>query len=194
MKKAIGTIRAKNFILISTVDVYLNPVNVDESTIISTDNLQPYGLHRLRLEEFVRSKFDNALIVRLPGLFGPGLKKNVIYDLLTNNAPFLEQTNSDSRFQYYNLANVWKDISIALEAGVDLINFATEPVSTEDVAKHAFDIDFINHPESKPAGLYDFKTVHEKLYGGTGGYIYSGEQILADMAEFVKNQRELPNV
>lgn len=78
----IKKIDPKLIVLISTVDVYKNPVNVDESTPIDIDDLQPYGKNRYILEQWVESVFDRYLIVRLPGLFGKNIKKNFIYDMI----------------------------------------------------------------------------------------------------------------
>lgn len=78
----IKDINAKKVVLISTVDVYKRPVDVDENTVIDTDGLNAYGLNRYRLEQMVREEYPDSLIVRLPGLFGKGLKKNFIYDYI----------------------------------------------------------------------------------------------------------------
>jgi len=75
-------INAKQLVLISTIDVYKIPVNVNEDTPIDTKNLQTYGLNRYYLEKWVEKEFNNALIVRLPGLYGKNIKKNFIYDLI----------------------------------------------------------------------------------------------------------------
>ena len=40
----------KQFVLISTIDVYPNPVNVDEDSLIDKTNHHPYCLNRLYLE------------------------------------------------------------------------------------------------------------------------------------------------
>lgn len=79
----IKRINPKSVVLISTVDVYKNPVGVDEDSIILKNGLHAYGLNRLRLEQWVESEFKNKLIVRLPGLYGRGLKKNFIFDMIT---------------------------------------------------------------------------------------------------------------
>ena len=76
------TVKCKTFILISTVDVFKNPIGVDESTLVDESGLHPYGLHRRLLEKFVEQHFSQHLILRLPGLVGPGLRKNVIFDFL----------------------------------------------------------------------------------------------------------------
>lgn len=75
-------INPKRLVLISTVDVYKEPVNVDENTVIDTDGLAAYGLNRYKLEMMIRERYPNALIVRLPGLFGRNIKKNFIYDYI----------------------------------------------------------------------------------------------------------------
>lgn len=78
----IKKIKPKKLVLISTVDVYKNPVNVDEDTEIDTDGLLPYGANRYKLEQMVRETWEDALIIRLPGLYGKNLKKNFIYDFI----------------------------------------------------------------------------------------------------------------
>lgn len=69
-------------VLISTIAVYDDPVNVDESAEIKEGKLSVYGKNRRDLEKFVETSFPTHLIMRLPALFGEGLKKNFIYDLI----------------------------------------------------------------------------------------------------------------
>lgn len=78
----IKKINPGKLVLISTVDVYKNPVDVDEDTAVDTTDLAAYGLNRYRLEQMVREEYPDALIIRLPGLFGINLKKNFIYDYI----------------------------------------------------------------------------------------------------------------
>lgn len=78
LKKA----KAKQVVQISTIDIYKTPSDIDENTTIETEGLHPYGKNRFYLEEFIRQQFKNHLIIRLPALFGEGLKKNFIYDFL----------------------------------------------------------------------------------------------------------------
>lgn len=95
----IKKINPKKLVLISTIDVYKNPIEVDEDTPIDTENLHPYGYNRYLLEQWVREEYPEALIVRLPGLFGPNIKKNFIYDYIhlipsmLNEAKFTELEN-----------------------------------------------------------------------------------------------------
>lgn len=78
----IKKIQPKKLVLISTVDVYKVPEGVDEDTIINETELEPYGLNRYKLEKMVREEWTDALIIRLPALYGEGLKKNFLYDLI----------------------------------------------------------------------------------------------------------------
>lgn len=180
-------VKAKKLVLISTVGVYKNPNSSDEDTPIELEGLTPYGTNRHHLEQFVSENFD-ALIVRLPGLFGEGLKKNVIFDLLNNN--MVEKIHSEGVYQYYNLGNIWKDIQVALDNELKLINFATEPVSTAEVAAYAFDkSDFKQEPEGVKPAFWDMHSKHAGLYGGTPPYLYDKQQVLNDIKTFVARHR-----
>jgi nucleoside-diphosphate-sugar epimerase len=67
----------KKLVLISTADVYACPDAVDETTVIDETALHPYGKNRYYLEKWVADNSGNYHIVRLPGLFGDNLKKNL---------------------------------------------------------------------------------------------------------------------
>ncbi len=90
----IRKIAPKKLVLISTIDVFKNPVGVDENTLVplaSGNGFHPYGLNRYYLEAWVRKNYPDALIIRLPGLYGLNLKKNFIYDMI-NIIPFMIKT------------------------------------------------------------------------------------------------------
>ena len=72
----IRKIHPKKLVLISTIDVFRVPKDVDENSRIDTVNLHAYGYNRYQLELWVRETYPDALIVRLPGLFGKNIKKN----------------------------------------------------------------------------------------------------------------------
>ena len=77
----IKKIEPKKIVLISTIDVYPNPINVDEEDD-KEESEEAYGKNRKYLENWVKENFEEYLIVRLPGLYGKNLKKNFIYDLI----------------------------------------------------------------------------------------------------------------
>lgn len=105
----IKKINPKHVVLISTIDVYKNPVDVDEDTVIDIDNLHPYGFNRYQLEKMLANEFENHTIIRLPGLFGENIKKNFIYDLINiipsmlNEEKFMQLCSKDNFIKDYYL-------------------------------------------------------------------------------------------
>ena len=88
----IQKINPETVVLISTVDIYQNPVGVTEDSPIRTENLAAYGLHRYMLERWIEEEFENRLILRLPALFGRNLKKNFLYDYIHKIPSLLDET------------------------------------------------------------------------------------------------------
>lgn len=84
----IKRINPRKLVLISTIDVFKNPYGADEETVVDTEGLNAYGYNRYLLESWVRKNYPDALIIRLPGLFGKNIKKNFIYDFI-NLIPFM---------------------------------------------------------------------------------------------------------
>lgn len=177
------SLSAKTFVLISTVDVYPQPVDVDEATEIALESAQPYGRHRLLLERYVREQFPSAFVMRLPGLFGRGLKKNFIFDLLTENTPYLNAMHARSRFQFYDMERLWTDVQRQIAAGIRLLNVSTEPVSCADVARVGFNRVFDNLIE-KPPVLYDMQSRHANALAGRDRYLYSADETLDAIRRF----------
>ncbi len=81
-QRNIEKINSQKLVLISTIDVFKNPVGVNENSRIDTDDLHAYGYNRYLLECWVRDHYPDALIIRLPGLFGINIKKNFIFDYI----------------------------------------------------------------------------------------------------------------
>ena len=241
----IKKINPKKLVLISTVDVYKEPVHVDEDTEIDTNGLLPYGANRYKLEQMVRETWEDALIIRLPGLFGKNLKKNFIYDFihvipsmlkaekfqeLAAKSTLVEEsyydlgngfykckltdkvnptakeiyamdelkqefkslefsalnfTDSRGVFQFYNLANLWNDIQIALENDIRLLNIATQPLSVAEIFEHLTERSFHNEILETPP-FYDYRSKHAEVFGGKDGYFSDKETVLNEIVEFVK--------
>ena len=169
------TIHCKIFILISTVDVFKNPIGVDEDTLVDESGLHAYGLHRRLLEKFVESHFASYLIVRLPGLVGPGLRKNIIFDFLNENN--LQAIDSRGIFQFYPMVNLWYDIQTALNAGIKLLHLTAEPISVADVSKQGFG-KFFDHTLANIPATYDMRTRHAQIFGAPGHYQYSKRETI----------------
>ncbi len=78
---SLGKIRARRFVLISTIAVLADFASgADEDTAVFQTGLA-YGANRRALEAFCADHFANCLILRLPALFGAGLKKNFLFDI-----------------------------------------------------------------------------------------------------------------
>ena len=179
------TVSCKTFILISTVDVFSNPIGVDEDTPVNEEGLHAYGLHRRLLEKFVESHFPNHLIVRLPGLVGPGLRKNLIFDFLNDNN--LQAIDSRGIFQFYPMVNLWWDIQAALRAGLKLVHLTAEPLSVADVSEQGFGKPFTQPQANNPA-IYDLRTRHAAVFGATGNYQYSRRETIQAIRAYAQSE------
>lgn len=137
----IQKIAPEKLVLISTIDVYEDSFHATEETPALGQG--HYGKNRAQLEEWVRENFKDYLIVRLPGLFGTGIKKNFIYDYihflpaLLNEAKFAELSEKKPELKdcyalnekgFYQLQDLSADEKAALrlvfeELGFSALNF-----------------------------------------------------------------------
>lgn len=179
------TMVCERFVLVSTVDVFMDPAGVDEQTPVDEDNLHPYGLNRRLLEKFVAEHFPQALVVRLPGLVGPGLRKNIIFDLLNENN--VGKIDSRGVFQFYPMVNFWRDIETALRAGLKLLHLTAEPLSAGEVARAGFGRALVQHLAGTPAA-YDMRTRHAALFGTTGAYQYNCRETLLAVRAYAQSE------
>jgi dTDP-4-dehydrorhamnose reductase len=178
------TVRCRKFVLVSTVDVFRDPVLVDEDTLVEEDGLHAYGLHRRLLEKFVEARFPDSLVVRLPGLVGPGLRKNVIFDMLNNNLHAIE---SRSAFQFFPMVNLWYDIRSALEAGPKLVHLTAEPIRVSELSQACFGKRF-EQTLSNPPAAYDMQTKFAGRFGGGGRYQYSKRETILAVRAYAQSE------
>lgn len=185
LMRHLKTIHAGHFVLISTVDVYPKPLAVDEKTPINPEENSPYGKHRYMLEQFVAQTFPRHTIVRLPGIFGDGMKKNIIYDFINNNQ--IEKVDPNGQFQFYNVERLWKDIQIAMKNNISLINMTSKPLTAGEVYAAAFGKPLLNTGNTSPA-RYDMHSIHAELYGGHT-YMFDKAKVLYEITQFITAQR-----
>ena len=185
LTRALDQVNARKLVLISTVDVFINPVDVDEDSPTPTQGLHPYGRNRRRLEQIVASRFD-AHIARLGGLYGHGLKKNIIYDFLNENE--IHKIDSRGVFQFYALDRLWRDLERQIDEALPLVHLPTEPVSVADVARAAFGLEFTNEVAATPA-RYDIHSRYADRFGGRKPYLQGKTEELAGIASFVSRER-----
>jgi sugar phosphate isomerase/epimerase len=157
--------KCKKFILVSTIDVY-------------HDFNHPYGCNRHYLEDYVKVTFKDYHIIRLPALFGYGLKKNMLYDLLKNK---IDKINLKSKFQWYYIHDLSKDIIHIIKNNISDINLFSEPVFTQDifdiVSKYK-DLSHITIDNTNPIS-YDYK-IDDR-------YWQSRDTILSKMSIYIQN-------
>jgi hypothetical protein len=180
--------RARRAVLISTVDVFATPVGVDERTPVPAHETPGYSRNRYWLEGAFADHFGEAAVtVRLPGLFGPSLRKNFLFDLL-QNPDALTLTHHASVFQFYDMNRLWDDLRVVLEAGIPLVHFATEPVSAAEVAAQCFGVTFHNVTPAGPVN-YDLQTIHGALFGKSSPYMASRAEVLDGIRRWAQNSR-----
>jgi hypothetical protein len=166
--------------LISTIDVYnqTHIVKVNEYYSPNVKELS-YGTNRLIFEMLVKTHVstDSLKIFRLPALFNKHIKKNVLFDLINDNN--VDQINSNSSFQWYNLDNLSNDIKkySKLYPNETLFNLFTEPVDTMDIVSlfphHMDKVKFLDNRV-----VYDYETRF-------GKYISIKEEILNEIKKFI---------
>lgn len=162
----------RRLVLVSTIAVYDNPA----------DN--PYGQNRLYLETYLKNRFDNIYIVRLPSLFGKHLRKNAIYDLLNGDTRFLPHRNS--KLQYYCLDDLWKDISKMIENDIRILNISTEPVVFSEILKIFGAVYGCDNSEKLVEE--NMQSTNGFVWDKEGPYLYDKNEILDRLERFIKNE------
>jgi len=171
----------KKIVLFSTIDVYDNTVNFDESHEILSCN-HNYGKNRLYFEKEIK-KFPNWIIIRLPGLFGNELKKNVIFDLLNDN--ILGKINLNDRYQWYFIDWLFNDVQLIINSKNKIFNFFTEPVENEIIINDFFPFhDKSFFIKSIPFKNYDLKTLNKQ-----GGYFKTKQEVLEKLNLYIENEK-----
>lgn len=184
---AMRGVTARQVVLISTIDVVPQVAGADEDFDCTSQPTHPYGAHRLWLEAELRARHPAMLTVRLPGLFGPGLRKNILYDLLHDNE--VRKIDPAARFQFYDLAGLWADIGRALAASLTLVHLVPAPVLTADIIARFFPGARVGTPPAGGSPSYDFRTRHAAVFGGRDGHIQSADEVFRRMAAFFAAER-----
>lgn len=174
LAQVLATVQAERAVLISTIDVYQPAVEVDEGDPAHLNGAGSYGVHRAWFEAFFRSRFPKSLIVRLPGLFAPDVRKNLVHDLMHGRVDQYERVNPASTFQFFDATQTWSIIERAWDADVTLLNVSSEPVTAQAIAD-LFDVRLVAETE---AVRYDVRSVHAGRFDGQNGYLYPSASVL----------------
>lgn len=92
-------VEAERFVLVSTIAVLADFAGGDDESTQGFQQELAYGRHRRMLEAFVEDRFKDSLIVRLPALFGQGLRKNFLFDLLNPVPAMLTEAKRNALVQ-----------------------------------------------------------------------------------------------
>ena len=88
----VSNIKYKKYLYISTCQVYENlrlKKLTLENVITDKKKLNKYGFNKLIAEQYVKKYSKKYLIVRLPYVIGPNLKRNPFFDILKKKRSFL---------------------------------------------------------------------------------------------------------
>jgi hypothetical protein len=89
-------VEAERFVLISSIAVLADFSGGDDEGTAAFQQDLAYGRHRRALEAFVEARFPGHLIIRLPALFGAGLRKNFLFDLMNPVPSMLTAAKCDA--------------------------------------------------------------------------------------------------
>jgi glycine/D-amino acid oxidase-like deaminating enzyme len=162
-----------DFDQVEAITLALKNCTADDVVLCSTIDVHgdtKYGLHRKQLETAVRILFPGvARIVRLPALYGPGLKKNALFDILRKESLPL---SSEDEYQWYDVRRLWNDLR------------NVKPCATWDVVPAPVPMSWIAGKLGRfipPSGIpvkYDYRTPD-------GGYTESEESVKAGLLKFI---------
>lgn len=172
--------------LVSTVDVYGEPGEGPN------ENSDPrpghaYGRNRLhaeqRLIDGVGRRFGEVRVVRLPALFGAGLKKNALFDLMHDND--VGKIDPRGTFQFYNMSSLADDIEASWREEGVVRNLVTPPCQMKDLVERLFpeQADRVGAEVAEGAipARYDVRTRFH-----ASGYICSNESLFECLEAFVR--------
>ena len=174
-KSLIEFSRIKNVVLFSTIDVYQNRVACDEDS--STMHDISYGGNRMILEDRLNLIFSDLRIVRLCGVYGPGLKKNLIFDIKNHRPSEVAKYAPESSYQLIHIGEVYKFITGERADFPNLINLVTEPISVSEILS---DTDLI--ARGRDVVRYNVKSKYFE-----GGYAYSKQHSLNSIKDFLND-------
>ena len=148
---ALGHVTTKRMVLLSTIDAKFQ---------------HAYGRHRWELELFCQAYFD-VCILRLPALFGPGLRKNSLFDLLSGRSV------PNGVYHWYNVEHLWEDVRRATP-GIRALY--SEHLSMWEIAERLG----LTHLVTKEPGT---------VYDEVPPYTATSEQILEEICTYVQSQK-----
>jgi hypothetical protein len=180
LQNYLSTIKCTKFILLSTIDVLNTDIIQDEDGDIYANH--NYGKNRLLMEKWCLENFLNCYIIRLPALYGFGLKKNALYDLINNNN--IEKIRSHWSFQWYNIEWLYNDIQTAIEKNIKIFHLISVSIDMKTINSLFFP--HIHLKDDKDI-IVDYKVTSKFI-------IKIKNDILDSMGIFIKNYKVSKNL
>ena len=138
------------------------------------------------LEGNIFDPADNGFYKLVPGCDRAALKAF----FAANDFNALAFTDARSRYQFYPLARLWRDISAALAADLRLLHLCTPPVTAGAVYTALTGrTDWANTLPGVPFD-YDLRSRHAAVLGGAGDYLCTQEEEINDIMQFMQNWRD----
>jgi len=159
----------KNFIHISSIDASFTPSN-------------NYAISKLIAEKCSKLYFPNSTILRLGGLIGNNLKKNVIYDITHNKNLYV---SLNSIFNFISTTEVAKIIEKIIELNIweKTINISScKSISVKEIINEASKYSIIF---TKSEG--DIKEIYKKINTKTLNKFFTTKTSLYYIKEYFKN-------
>lgn len=142
LMQVVPFIKARRFVLISTIDAALYK--------------DAYGCHRATLEQIVRTYQPRSTIIRLPALFGPGLRKNALFDLMHGQR--LDEIAPNATYQWFPLGYLegldWPQVLPQVH------QWGSAPITMEEIRAEFFP-DVAVGPESEDVPAYSVPMTYE---------------------------------
>ena len=179
----ISAINIKRVLHFSTVDVYASKQG-DEAALAGQVSADAYGGNRYLMEQALKERFTDVATIRLPGLYGPGLKKNIIFDI--SQGRDLSGFNPDSAFQWFDLLELKRIVDFVQRSKLKELNVCAEPLEVAELLE-GIGLDISKVSGSAPLIRYDIRTAHAAAFGADGDYLFSKAQSLAGIKLFLAN-------
>lgn len=103
--RALRSADVERLVLISTIAVLDDPSAGYDETTARYETTRAYGRNRRHLEEMLSEHFAGIHILRLPALFGKGLKKNFVFDLINPVPSFIRREKMEETIGRFAAAN-----------------------------------------------------------------------------------------
>lgn len=181
----------KNYLIVRLPALYGK--NIKKNFIFDMINIIPTMLSNIKYNELsVQSKIIKDNYQKESNGFyrcKVGCDKHILKEeFLHIGFNALNFTDSRAVYQFYYLKYLWRDINIAMRNKLNLLHLAVEPLSVRKLYRSIYHEDFVNELTGN-IPFYDYRTKYGRLFESNTEYIYSRENALKDINNFVRTYR-----